>query len=89
MYPAVRKVTPCDNYILSIVFENGESGHLDVKPILNFGVFQRIKDHNAFKQVEVSFDTIEWSCGVDLDPEYVYTKCTKNDLAQPSAPPDA
>ncbi len=46
-----------------------------------FGVFQKIKDYNAFRQVKVSFDTIEWSCGADLDPEYVYTKCKKTDLS--------
>ena len=46
-----------------------------MKPILDFGVFQQIKNYEAFKQVRVSFDTIEWECGVDLDPEYVYEKC--------------
>lgn len=81
MYPAVIKVIPCDDYVLNMDFENGESGKLDIKPILNFGIFERIKNHNTFKQVKVSFDTIEWSCGVDLDPEYVYTKCVKNKTA--------
>ena len=37
-----------------------------MKPILDFGVFQQIKDYEAFKRVRVSFDTIEWECGVDL-----------------------
>jgi hypothetical protein len=32
-----------DNYVLAVVFENGERGHLDIKPILDFGVFERIK----------------------------------------------
>ncbi len=80
MYPAVIKVVPCDDYLLHIDFDNGESGKLDIKPILNFGIFKRINNHNTFKQVKVSFDTIEWSCGVDLDPEYVYTKCVKNKI---------
>ncbi len=79
MYPAVTEVTPCDDHVLALVFENGERGHLDIKPILDFGVFQKIRDQNAFRQVKVSFDTIEWSCGVDLDTEYVYMKCTKSD----------
>lgn len=79
MYPAVTEVTPCDDHILAVVFENGEKGRLDIKPILNFGIFQRIRDHKAFKQVKVSFDTIEWACGVDLDPEYVYKKCAKSE----------
>ncbi len=80
MYPSVKEVTPGDNYILSVVFDNGEHGYLDMKQVLNFGIFQRIKDYEAFRQVRVAFDTIEWACGVDLDPEYVYSKCMARKL---------
>ncbi len=81
MYPPVKQVIPCDDYVLSIVFENGETGQLDLKPILHFGVFQRIRDYDEFKRVRVAFDTIAWDCGIDLDPEYVYEKSTKNEVA--------
>ncbi|MBI4573466.1 MAG: DUF2442 domain-containing protein [candidate division NC10 bacterium] len=75
MYPSVKEVVPRDDYTLFVVFENGERGILDMKPMLDFGVFQRIKDYETFRRVRVSFDTIEWHCGVDLDPEFVYAKC--------------
>jgi hypothetical protein len=75
MYPSVKEVAPRDDYVLFIVFENGESGTLDMKQILDFGIFQRIKDYDAFRRVRVAFDTIEWEEGVDLDPEFVYEKC--------------
>jgi len=75
MYPSVKEVTPHEDFTLSVVFENGEKGILDMKPILEFGIFQRIKDYDKFRRVRVSFDTIEWDCGVDLDPEFVYKKC--------------
>jgi hypothetical protein len=75
MYPSVKEVTPGNDYTLSIVFDNGESGLLDMKPILDFGLFHRIKKYEAFQRVRVAFDTIEWDCGVDLDPEFVYAKC--------------
>lgn len=75
MYPSVKQVTPRDDYTLSVVFDNGEGGILDMRPMLDFGLFQRIKELEKFKRVRVAFDTIEWDCGVDLDPEYVYTKC--------------
>ncbi len=81
MYPAVKEVIPGDNYILSVIFENGEKGRLDMKPILDFGIFQRIKDYEAFKKVRVTFDTIAWDCGVDLDPEFVYNKSKENNPA--------
>ena len=75
MYPSVINVIANENYTLSIDFDNGEYGTLDMKPFLDFGIFRKLKDYNAFKRVHVSFDTIEWDSGVDLDPEFVYDKC--------------
>jgi hypothetical protein len=75
MYPSVKEVVPRDDYTLFVVFDNGENGILDMKPILDFGVFRRIKDYETFRRVRVAFDTIEWDCGVDLDPEFIYAKC--------------
>lgn len=75
MYPAVKSVVPKDNYLLDITFNNGESGILDMKPYLNFGIFNQIKDFSSFEKVAVAFDTIEWESGADLDPEFVYDKC--------------
>jgi hypothetical protein len=81
MYPAVKKVIPGDDYVLSVFFDNGENGRLDMKPMLDFGIFQRIKDYDAFRRVRIAFDTIEWDCGVDLDPEFVYKKSKANNPA--------
>ncbi len=75
MYPAVTKVVPNEDFTLVLAFDNGEEGVLDMTPHLGFGVFQRIADYEHFKRVRVSFDTIEWDDGVDLDPEFVYAKC--------------
>lgn len=77
MYPSIKQVVPRDDYVLSIVFDNGEHGILDVKPYLDFGVFQRLRDKELFKRVRVAFDTIEWDTGIDLDPEFIYEKCEK------------
>ncbi len=82
MYPSVKEVVPHDDHTLAIIFENGESGILDIKPMLHFGVFQRIKDVDHFMRVRVSFDTIKWDCGVDLDPEYVYAGSIKQSSEQ-------
>ena len=81
MYPAVVNVKTKDNYVLYLKFDNGEQGWMDMKPFLNYGVFQKLKDLNIFQQVRIKFDTVEWDCGVDLDPEYVYEKCMKSEPA--------
>jgi len=82
MYPSVKNVFVGEDFVLFIDFDNGEQGKLDMKPFLDFGVFQRLKDYNAFKRVRVAFDTIEWDSGVDLDPEFVYAKCQGQENTQ-------
>ncbi|MDQ7015937.1 MAG: DUF2442 domain-containing protein [Gammaproteobacteria bacterium] len=77
MYPAVIRVLAEEDYVLSIDFDNGEKGVLDMKPFLDFGLFRRITNVQEFEKVHVSFDTIEWASGADLDPEFVYLKCSK------------
>ena len=76
MYPAIRKVTPNEDFSLNLVLDNGEKRILDMKPYLDFGVFKRIQNYESFKHARVAFDTIEWDEGVDLDPEFVYEKST-------------
>lgn len=88
MYPSVKNVTPTEDYLLSIDFDNGERGILDMKPYLDFGIFQKLKERDAFNRVRVSFDTIEWDSGIDLDPEFVYNKSQRS-VAQQGAAADA
>ena len=54
---------------------------------VGFGVFQKLKERRAFNRVCVSFDTIEWESGIDLDPEFVYSK-SQRVVAQQVAPAD-
>ena len=74
MYPSIIEVKPGGDYTFSIKFENGEFGTLGIKPYLDFGIFQKSKDPEAFKRVKGSFDMIEWGSGGDLDPDFVYAK---------------
>jgi hypothetical protein len=74
---SVKKVKALDDYKLNIVFNNNESKILDMKPYLDFGVFNKIRNVDIFKSVFVSFDTIEWENGVDLDPDFIYQKSIK------------
>lgn len=77
MYPSVIKVTATNNYHIFVEFDNDEKGVLDMGPYLSFGVFSKLKDPKVFNTVRVSFDTVEWANGVDLDPKFVYEKCVK------------
>ena len=72
MYLAVKTVKQINNYNLILTFDNGEKRQFDMKPYLNKGIFQELKDISKFNSVRVSFDTIEWDNEADLDPEILY-----------------
>ena len=74
MYPAVCDVTPKEDFSLHIKLDSGEERLLDMKPYLDFGVFKKLQSYDKFKLVRVSFDTIEWDDGLDLDPEFIYAQ---------------
>jgi hypothetical protein len=75
MYQAVVSVRPDEDFSLTVVFADGVQGVLDMTPYLDFGVFKRLKDFEQFRRVRIAFDTVEWDCGVDLDPEFIRAKC--------------
>lgn len=77
MYPGVVKVKAHPDFTLDIEFDNGEEGTLEMAPFLEQKAFGKIKDYEYFKRVKVSFDAIEWECGIDLDPEFTYAECRK------------
>ena len=74
MYLAVKDVKPLENYHLLLKFENDEERVFDVKPYLEIGKFQELKDKTLFKSVKICFDSIEWDNQLDLDPELLYQK---------------
>lgn len=73
-YPSIVRVEPQAEYCLRIGFDNGECRKFDVKPLFNCGRFSELRDVSVFEKVRVSFDTIEWDNGLDLDPEYLYER---------------
>jgi len=68
----VIAVKTLNNYSLLLTFKTGEEKVFDMKPHLNGGIFEELKDKNLFEKVRVSFDTIEWENGADFDPEVLY-----------------
>jgi hypothetical protein len=78
MYYAVKKVQPLSDYCLQLQFEDGQVKKFDCKPYLDIGRFKELKSIALFGTVKVSFDSIEWKNGLDLDPELLYERSTSN-----------
>jgi hypothetical protein len=72
MNPRVKSVKPGDDYRLEITFSNGETGTYDCRPLLNFGVFQELRDNAYFQQVRAENGTVVWPHDQDICPDTVY-----------------
>jgi hypothetical protein len=70
--PAVIRVEANEDFTLTVGFSTGENGTLDMKPYLDFGLFQVLRDPHIFRTARVAFDTVAWDGGIDLDPDFVY-----------------
>ena len=72
MYWSVTNAKALDDYQLELTFETNEVKIFDMKPYLELGVFKALKDEPFFQKVRVSFGSVAWPNGIDLDPEVLY-----------------
>jgi hypothetical protein len=67
-------VVPRENYQLEIEFNTGEVRLFDVRPYLDKGVFNQLKDRALFAKAYVALDTVCWPNDLDIAPETLYVK---------------
>ncbi len=77
MNPRIEEVVPIDSYKLKLVFTNGERGVYDCLDLLDFGVFQELKDEKYFKQAKVLDGTVVWPHEQDICPDTLYLDSEK------------
>ncbi|MBC8492991.1 MAG: DUF2442 domain-containing protein, partial [Chloroflexi bacterium] len=51
MNPRVKAAKSHPDYTLTLTFTNGEVKRFDVKPYLNIGIFQELRDLSVFNSV--------------------------------------
>ena len=68
-------------YQVEVTFNNGRKGIADLTEALRGPVFESLKDKTKFSQLKVDeeLETITWSNGADLAPEYIYFQAFKNE----------
>jgi hypothetical protein len=70
--PTAVKVTPIDDYLLQVLFDNNERKVFDVKPYIKGDWFGQLKDINYFKRVSTDGFTVVWPEGQDICPDELY-----------------
>lgn len=72
MRPKAIDVKTLKNYMLEIIFDNGEKKKFDVKPYLEFKQFKELVNEKEFKKVRIAGLSIEWENGADICPDELY-----------------
>lgn len=65
-----------DDFSLDLKFADGSEKRFDVKPYLEYGIFNELKDKNYFKRVKIAFGTVQWPNEQDISPETLYIEST-------------
>jgi len=77
MRPKAIDVKPLEDYLLELVFDNGERRIFDVKPYLQYKPFEKLKDIEEFNTVKIGGLSIEWKNGEDICPDELYYNSKK------------
>ena len=72
MRPKAIDVKPLKNYMLEIIFDNGEKKQFDVKTYLKFKPFKELENEKEFRKVRIAGLSIEWENGADICPDELY-----------------
>jgi hypothetical protein len=72
MNPRVKKVQALENYLLELVFDNGEVRIFDVSPYLDRGIFKELRDKSFFKSVTLFMGSVKWPHDQDFGPDTLY-----------------
>ena len=68
----VIAVNAGDDYSLDLRFNDGSFKRFDVRPYLDRGIFQELKDLSYFKRVRIAFGTVQWPNEQDFGPDTLY-----------------
>jgi hypothetical protein len=85
MYHDAVHIKCLNNFRLEITFDDGKSGILDCKPIIEKGgVFLALRDPNVFKKVTIhkELGVINWDNEIDIAPETAYNLATGSPLPE-------
>ncbi len=72
MLPDVIAVEALPDYRLALRFANGEQKTFEMKPYLDYPVYQPLRDKAVFAKASIDYGTVVWSKDIDIAPETLY-----------------
>lgn len=86
----VRSAAPADLWRVHVVFNDGLSGHADLRALIHSrhaGVFAALRNIDIFRQVQTKYGALTWPGDIDLAPEPMYEAIKRNGAYDPAAKP--
>ena len=74
MIPDIIHFEIMTDHRIRVTLSNGKSGIFDVKPYLNRGIFEELKDYDYFRRARIEFGTLTWPNEQDFSPETIEIK---------------
>jgi hypothetical protein len=74
----VTDIKPQDNYNVFVQFDNGQSGVIDFKHILendHRDIIRSLLDKNMFQTMKIDMNTICWDNNADFAPDFLLENC--------------
>jgi Protein of unknown function (DUF2442) len=72
MNPRAKNISYKSPYKFIVTFTNGEIKKFDVKPYLNYPVYEELKNESFCSKATVQNGTVVWNDEIDIDPDRLY-----------------
>lgn len=81
MFLHITNARYLEDYKVEVSFNDGRKGIADLADALKGSMFEPLKNKSVFSRLAVDkeLDTIVWSNGADLAPEYIYFQAFKKE----------
>ena len=68
----VNHVVADSDYMLNLVFSNGEQRRFNMRPYLHFPVYRPLENTGFFRLAKIDYGTVVWPGEIDIAPETLY-----------------
>ena len=78
----VQEVKYLSDYIVSIKFDDGVTGTIQLKDLVQKGIFKVLQDKNQFAKVYTNGYSIAWSNELEIDATTIYSELTGKNFGE-------
>ena len=82
----VQEVKYISDYIISIKFDDGVYGTIELNDLVKKGIFKVLQDKNEFAKVYTNGYSIAWSNELEIDATTIYSELTGKNFGEILSP---